>query len=133
MRLVTILISAILPNNSPRTHTYIKSPWFVACDFNHYTAILTLHLIILIAYSLKTFHGRMLVDLCVLSINKAIIHRKSFTIELKIVKTAKVFLPESFALYCTFILLSTSKLCHKHRLKSSKRNVCKKGHCHCTI
>ena len=33
----------------------MKSPWFVACDFNHYTAILTLRLIILMAqlYNLK--------------------------------------------------------------------------------
>ena len=30
----------------------MKSPWLVACDFNHYTAILTLRLIILMAGSL---------------------------------------------------------------------------------
>ena len=33
-------------------NTYMKSPWLVACDFNHYTAILTLRLIILTADSL---------------------------------------------------------------------------------
>ena len=30
----------------------MKSPWLVACEFNHYTAILTLRLIILTAGSL---------------------------------------------------------------------------------
>ena len=29
----------------------MKSPWLVACDFNHYTAILTLRLISLMANS----------------------------------------------------------------------------------
>ena len=46
------LTAAVLANNSLRINAYMKSSWLVACEFNRYTAILTLRLIILTAGSL---------------------------------------------------------------------------------
>ena len=45
MHLVTILMAAVLANNSPSGSTYIKSPWLVVCDFNQCTAILYLNIL----------------------------------------------------------------------------------------
>ena len=38
--------AAVLANNSPRVHTWNHHGLYIACNFNHYTAILTLRLII---------------------------------------------------------------------------------------